>query len=961
MIRIFIENKELDVLQDFSHQITYSIDDIANLDTKTTAFSKTIVLPGTANNNKLLGNIFEFSNSNFTIDGNPNVGYNFNASKSAKVYVESNGLQIMKGVLRLLEIVIDGNNIEYEVGLFGELGGFVSAMGTKRLQDLDFSIYNHVYNKDWWEQSWQQGKNWHLTNTDLHINYFQVFNKIFFGLVENDIITITNSTNGNNGTYIVDHIVNTSGYVRVYVKSNWPNPGYDDFDIQFSRNITSGFYYPLIDYGKVSGNKHDYYYTALRPALFVRDYLTKIIASSGYTFESEFIDTDFFRRLVIPNNDKDFIRRSTDTYLDLIKVGNTTYTFTSQLATGQNIIFQNNTLNDFTYASGVYTYTNGNTRSINITGKIYYNGTAMHENIFFIVKKSNTNIYGETLTNTTSSFEFSFNTDISYYETLTFKLICGGVNAGASVMQILSNSTIVTKSNPAGAITLGYGDNVIMNDILPSNIFQKDFFISILKMFNLMVVEDKFTSKHLKIIPYTLFYDLDNASYLDWTSKVDRSEPIRIKPMSEVNSRYYELKYKGDSDYYNDKYKKRFNQGYGDVKFDNNLEFVKDTQTSEVIFGATPLVGYQDEDKVVPTIFKWDGTYDNAGDQQNEDNVSSVLRIMQIKNVTGVTSWNVNTTGSTLASYTTYPYAGHFDDPDAPNSDINFGALNELYFALASGALGNNLFNAFYSPYLAEITDKDSRLVTCKMKFTETDIFNLNFSKFIWIDQVLYRLNKIYDYTPNELCKVDLLRVIYTTYDDIGFQEVPASVQIGTQRWTSENLKQTSFLNGDVIALATNSTQWNNYVANNIPCYAFRNYNINNINDGLLYNVYALRDERGLGYYGWRIPEFNDLSILQSFVTDAYPSEKAWTLKSTTSWFYANGTDRYGFNAKGFGYIYNGTYSSNTSNTYFALSNDGFVENFIHFAIDKETFSGSWNGNEDLPLTVGYYVRLIKI
>ena len=65
MIRIFIENKELDVLQDFSHQITYSIDDIANIDTKTTAFSKTIVLPGTANNNKLLGNIFEFSNSNY--------------------------------------------------------------------------------------------------------------------------------------------------------------------------------------------------------------------------------------------------------------------------------------------------------------------------------------------------------------------------------------------------------------------------------------------------------------------------------------------------------------------------------------------------------------------------------------------------------------------------------------------------------------------------------------------------------------------------------------------------------------------------------------------------------------------------------------------------------------------------------------------------------------------------------
>jgi len=498
-----------------------------------------------------------------------------------------------------------------------------------------------------------------------------------------------------------------------------------------------------------------------------------------------------------------------------------------------------------------------------------------------------------------------------------------------------------------------------MNDILPSNIFQKDFFISILKMFNLMVVEDKFTSKHLKIIPYTLFYDLDNASYLDWTSKVDRSEPIRIKPMSEVNSRYYELKYKGDSDYYNEKYKKRFNQGYGDVKFDNNLEFVKDTQSSEVIFAATPLVGYQDEDKVVSTIFKWDGTYDNAGDQQNEDNVSSVLRIMQIKNVTGVTSWNVNTTGSTLASYTTYPYAGHFDDPDAPNSDINFGALNELYFALTNGALGNNLFNAFYSPYLAEITDKDSRLVTCKMKFTETDIFNLDFSKFIWIDQVLYRLNKIYDYTPNELCKVDLLRVIYTTYDDIGFQEVPASVQIGTQRWTSENLKQTTFLNGDGIALATDLTEWNNYVSNNIPCYAFRDFDADNFNEGLFYNIYALRDERGLGYYGWRIPTIADKDILKAFVSAEYPSEKAWTLKSTTSWTTANGTDRYGFNAKGLGICDSGGFNYYGVNSVFALSNSNFTEQAMYFDADKEIFEFLWSGYD--PENYGINVRLIKI
>ena len=90
MIRLYIENKELDTTAGFSHQITYAVDDLNNLDSKSTNFSKTIVLPGTAKNNALLGNIFEFANSNFTTN-DANVGYNFNASRSAKCRLDSDG------------------------------------------------------------------------------------------------------------------------------------------------------------------------------------------------------------------------------------------------------------------------------------------------------------------------------------------------------------------------------------------------------------------------------------------------------------------------------------------------------------------------------------------------------------------------------------------------------------------------------------------------------------------------------------------------------------------------------------------------------------------------------------------------------------------------------------------------------------------------------------------------------
>ena len=95
--------------------------------------------------------------------------------------------------------------------------------------------------------------------------------------------------------------------------------------------------------------------------------------------------------------------------------------------------------------------------------------------------------------------------------------------------------------------------------------------------------------------------------------------------------------------------------------------------------------------------------------------------------------------------------------------------------------------------------------------------------------------------------------------------------------------------------------EWDSALDNYEAAYAFPDFNPNNFSDGLFYNSFALTDERGLGYYGWRMPSLADATILNDFINADYPGEKAWTLKSTTSWTTANGTDRYGFNAKGLG------------------------------------------------------------
>ena len=220
--------------------------------------------------------------------------------------------------------------------------------------------------------------------------------------------------------------------------------------------------------------------------------------------------------------------------------------------------------------------------------------------------------------------------------------------------------------------------------------------------------------------------------------------------------------YKSDNDWRNEEYRKLYNEGYGDRIYDNGFEFAKETDKTEVIFSATPLVGYVinnvQVDKIVSAIYKRNNNL--------EERMASNIRILYANVITGKSNWYIQNNGSNISpALDYYGYAGHLNDPDVPSIDINFGATKQLYFTLVAGALSNNLFNAYYSSYLAEITDKDSRLLTVKMKFTESDIYNLDFSRYILIDGVLYRLQKIIDYTPGELCTVQLLRVISTNYN----------------------------------------------------------------------------------------------------------------------------------------------------------------------------------------------------
>lgn len=976
MIRLFIENNEADINEGFSHQITYAVDDLNNLDSKSTSFSKTIVLPGTAKNNYLLGNIFEFSNSNFTGDGE-NVGYNFNASKSAKCRLEINGLQIIKGVLRLMEIVRDGDSIEYEIAIFGELGGFVSKLGNSKIEDLDFSDYNHDYTIGNITDRWNEKADYifisndvdcSLTNWGSYSEAIIITNEDLTQIIEaGDTIKFENyNTSTDYGTYTIQSINfdRANNQVSIITTTAFSSPPMSTFKMKATVLNKGGYgvYYPLIDYGNFSTDKKDYRYKTFRPALFVREYIHKIITGAGYTYQSRFFESDFFKRLIIPHNENLLKTIKSDLFKGNINL------ITATTLVSSHGIFTNSLKNikiygdDFNTSDNITYQYNGT--STNVTFTIYFNVriyTSYNATMKFELKFYKNNIlqnviytieeFNVAVANKYYTFTVVINTSLNTGDNIRIDSVTEISGSTFFYLSISGTNEIISQFPVVASVNLN--DYLEVNRAIPKNILQKNFFASIIKMFYLMVTEDKYKEKHLVIEPWTWFFNLNKNSYIDWTMKLDRSQPIRIKPMSEANSRYYEIKYKGDSDYFNDFYKKKYNEGYGDVRYDNQLEFAKESESSEVIFASTPLIGYSGEDKVIPSIFKWDGKVAGV----NEETVNSVIRIMQSKRIIDVAEWNIlsmDETPSVIASdITRYPYAGHFDDPDAPASDLNFGATKELFYSLSAGALGNNLFNTFYSSYLAEITDKDSRLVTAKFKLNDTDIFNLDFGKFIYLDGVLYRLSKIIDYTPGEICTVELLRVIYTTYDNTVNNSDAPEVTINGLVWKSKNLDTEYYSNGDLIPQITDDTEWES-ATTGAWCY-YENITSNGVEYGKLYNWYAVNDARGLAPTGYHVATQTDFDNLETFASNNGNELKE---SGTIHWNTDNGTDNYGFKALGAGRRrYTGPYDQLKDKTYFWTADEHDIDFAYYSAIQDST---STIINYKIEKNYGFSIRLVK-
>ena len=699
---------DVDLYESISIPVTKSIVDVKEPEKRKSDFTKTITIPGTANNNQLFSNIFNLDRA--TINStNLNYQPDFNPNLKVEAMLLRNSIPQIQGYMQLTGIRITDGAIEYDCIIIGKFANMFQDLGDLKLTDLDLSEYNHVWNRTNIENSWATS------------------------IIKNGT-TYVNFASGN---------PNGAGYV-----------------------------YPLIDMGNSVGQQEISYpiQTAMFPSVYMKQVVDSIFAQSGYRYESNFFNSTRFKRLIVPFSGGQF--RMTEgevedrTFL-MSNSADLTYTSTNQFNSDEFKIGFNTNNND-TDPSGVSTANHewtcptglqGNYRfalkgqissagtgtgSVRVDyGVMRLRGTQSTMVVLDRIIISNGNSQNVNLESTL----IDINVGDKVFVFMYFESIFG---SNATLFNITFESGFEFYSNPEAIYQ--EGQIVEISSSLSSKIKQADLLSYLIKSFNLYVEVDPIDKKKFIIEPRDDFYTND---VVDLTEYLDVSKDIQIAPMGLLDFKTFEMKYKEDDDEYNKRYQDAFREPFSTQRFNIINDFIKETKSIEIGFSPSPLGSTPDYHDRVYTIIR----------PQDPSTGKSELPIYNIRMLyygglkTTTKGWSiVDSSGTT--TYGSFPYAGMIDDVTTPTFSLECFTAKAYFYGTKPAFTTANLYGQYWLKTINEITDKDSKLVTAYFHLSPLQMSNLSFRKYYKIDNQYYRLNKVdYDLNSNDPIQIEFLKL----------------------------------------------------------------------------------------------------------------------------------------------------------------------------------------------------------
>ena len=135
------------------------------------------------------------------------------------------------------------------------------------------------------------------------------------------------------------------------------------------------------------------------------------------------------------------------------------------------------------------------------------------------------------------------------------------------------------------------------------------------------------------------------------------------------------------------------------------------------------------------------------------------------------------------------------------------------------------------------------------------------------------------------------------TYGSVTDQDgnIYATIVIGSQEWMAENLRTTTYANGDLIPNVTDNTQW--FSLNSGAWAHYDNDSQYEYPYGKFYNGYAVADSRNICPTGWHVPTDAEWTLLTDYLGGE--SIAGGKMKSTGTQYWQN-PNTYATNESGF-------------------------------------------------------------
>ena len=691
----FYSNK-LDLTSDFEISINKSIADIRNPETRSSDFTRTLTIPGTATNNRIFNFIFDVAND---IVGSGQFNLDFNPNKKADCMVLVDGMPQITGFLRLTEIINNNGRIEYNCTIHGESANLFTDLENAKLNELDFSEYNHTCNiiniKDSWDNKIQ------VNGSDVSFAY------------------------GN-------------GYVWTQVLPK--------------RTILN------TDINEWKADDHT-------PALYAKTIVDKIFANKGYKYTSDsFFTSDRFKRLIIPFGNSALSDSPSAVTERLFQAECTGATFTSG-TTDFTIPFQNDSTsgnfdngNNYDNSSFQYTVPKGGTYTfyLALNANLSYPSPisvttplTLYVNVVVNgVVKNTILIEANNASNQNWTFANVAQIKKRYNQGDVIKLVAdkfvtlGYVQIGLTGLQIGGGTYFY---NGSSASSIAYNEIVDFGFFFGDKHTQRDFMISLLRMFNLYV--EQTGAKELRFVPRDDFY---NGSQIDWTALLDYDQPHEIVPMGELQNNPYVFTYKEGTDYGSKEYKQGTSRIYGDRTLRIDNDFIKSEKKIELAFSST-------------TLYNKDNKFFSLASDDNGKHTDD-LRILYYNGLKQVpTYFFYDETKPSNPNVEFYPVTTHMDNPYDMQFDLSFGMPSSAILPLGFDYSNQNLVNVFYYKTIAEIIDKNSKIFRGYFRITPNEFANIRFNSLYFFEGQYWRLNKVIDFNPlkEELTKCEFLLAGY--------------------------------------------------------------------------------------------------------------------------------------------------------------------------------------------------------